>query len=139
MPPAPTQFSIHPSSGVPIYRQLIDQVLALIASGRLDTDDPLPSVRALAQSLEVNPMTVSKAYARLEAQGVLKRLRGRGMVVATTGPRSKRPRLAARETEVRPLIEQAVLRARQLNLTDRQFLALAQTLLKNNPQEVPRD
>ena len=139
MPPAPTQFSIHPSSGVPIYRQLIDQVLALIAGGRLNAGDPLPSVRALAQTLEVNPMTVSKAYARLEAQGVLQRLRGRGMVVAANAPPSKRPRLADRETEVRPLIEQAVLRARQMNLTDRQFLAMTQKLLKDHPQEVPRD
>ena len=65
------EFEIHPSSGVPIYRQIMDQVRALVASGRLQAGDMLPSIRQLAGDLEVNMMTVSKAYARLEADGVL--------------------------------------------------------------------
>jgi GntR family transcriptional regulator len=75
-------FSVHPSSGVPIYRQLIDQVEAMIAGGRLVPGDTLPSVRDMASELGINMMTVSKAWAKLEATGLLERSRGKGMVVA---------------------------------------------------------
>ena len=57
-------FEIHPSSGAPIYRQIMDQVKALVASRRLVPGQMLPSIRQLATDLEVNMMTVSKAYAR---------------------------------------------------------------------------
>ena len=77
----PLQFEIHPSSGVPIYRQIMDQVRAQTASGRLKPGDLLPSVRQMAVDLAVNMMTVSKAYARLEIEGVLERDRGTGMRV----------------------------------------------------------
>lgn len=75
-------FQIHPSSGVPIYRQLMDQVRTLIAAGRLSADEMLPSVRQIAEDLQINPMTVSKAYSLLERDGVLERVRGQGMRVA---------------------------------------------------------
>jgi len=74
-------FRIFPSSGVPIYRQIMDQIGRLLASGHLCPGDRLPSVRVLASSLEVNPMTVSKAYSTLEAEGVLERVRGLGMQI----------------------------------------------------------
>ena len=67
------QFEVHPSSGVPIYRQLMDQVRAMIASGQLADGDLLPSVRQMADELQVNMMTVSKAWSRLEVEGVLER------------------------------------------------------------------
>lgn len=130
----PLDFSIHASSGVPIYRQVMDQVLAMVAGGRLSAGDALPSVRVLAQSLEVNPMTVSKAYTRLEQAGVLERLRGKGMVVAVVDAEAGSSDLGTRQSEVEPLIEQAVVRARQLNLTDRQFLAVVNAYLKENPR-----
>ena len=75
-------FVVHASSGVPIYRQLVDQVEALVAGGRLRPGDVVPSVRQVATALGINPMTVSKAWGRLESDGVLIRDRGRGMVVA---------------------------------------------------------
>jgi GntR family transcriptional regulator len=59
-------FQVNPSSGMPIYRQLMDQVRALVASGRLAEGDLLPSVRQVGQDLQVNQMTVSKAYSLLE-------------------------------------------------------------------------
>src|SRR5438094_6067156 len=82
MPDIPFQFEIHPSSGVPIYRQVMDQVKALASSGRLRPGDMLPSVRQMAVELQINMMTVSKAYARMEAEGVLERARGQGMLIA---------------------------------------------------------
>jgi len=129
----PAEFSIHPSSGVPIYRQLIDQVQSLVAGGRLKPGDALPSVRELAGRLEVNPMTVSKAYSRLEADGALDRLRGRGMVVADTPGPPDTP-VADRKDEIRPLVRAAVLRARQLNLTDAQLRRVLDDLIKEHPR-----
>ena len=103
--PAPSlQFEIQPSSGVPIYRQLMDQVRALAASGRLATGELLPSIRQLATDLEVNMMTVSKAYARLEAEGVLERVRGTGMRIS---PAAGGGSTAERQRELAPLAETA--------------------------------
>ncbi|MEO8269996.1 MAG: GntR family transcriptional regulator, partial [Aureliella sp.] len=79
MPVSPNQFTVSPSSGVPIFRQIIDQVLALIVSGKLSSEDMLPSTRDMARFLEINMMTVSKAYSKLESDGVAERVRGRGM------------------------------------------------------------
>ena len=78
-------FDIVPTATTPIYRQIVEQVHRLVASGQLAVGDDLPSVRAVAQQHAINPMTVSKAYSLLEAQGVLERLRGVGMVVASRG------------------------------------------------------
>src|SRR5262249_10495655 len=80
-------FQVNISSGVPIYRQLMDQVRALVASGRLAEGDLLASVRQVAQDLQVNQMTVSKAYSLLERDGVVERVRGQGMRVNHKSPR----------------------------------------------------
>ncbi len=128
MTSGPLSFQIHPSSGVPIYRQIMDQAQALIASGRLKPGDLLPSVRQLAVELEVNMMTVSKAYARLEADGVLERDRGTGMRVRE---QTITARVADRQRELRELAEHVVTRGLQLGLTDEQILAVVKTLLKD--------
>lgn len=107
-------FEIHPSSGVPIYRQLIDQVLALIAGGKLGEGDFLPSVRQVANSAAINPMTVSKAYSKLEAQGIVQRVRGQGMRIVRPTPDGTN---AEREQQFRKLAELALHRAQQLGLT----------------------
>src|ERR1700730_13363128 len=121
------EFEIHPSSGAPIYRQIMDQVKALVASRRLVPGQMLPSIRQLATDLEVNMMTVSKAYARLEAVGVLERQRGTGMRVRATAPSGS---VAERQKELAPLVDAMVMRATQLNLTPPQILAVIRTALK---------
>jgi GntR family transcriptional regulator len=77
---------IDPSSGVPVYRQLMDQIRFLIASGVLAPGDPVPSTRTLSSELGVNPMTISKAYSYLERDGVLERRPGQPLVVKSFGP-----------------------------------------------------
>jgi GntR family transcriptional regulator len=69
-------------SGLPIYRQVIDQLRQQIMAGRLSEGEQLVSVRELAAQLRVNPMTISKAYALLEVEGLLERRRGIGLFVA---------------------------------------------------------
>ena len=121
------QFEIHPSSGVPIYRQIMDQVQAMIGSGRLASGDLLPSVRQLGADLEVNMMTVSKAYARLEADGILERVRGKGMRVKQ---RESGGRVKDRQQELKPLVDPMITRAQQLGLTDEQIIAVVKSVLR---------
>jgi len=72
---------VDPQSGVPVYRQLMDQVRFHVASGLLKPGDELPSTRALSSQLGVNPMTISKAYSYLEREQVVERRPGRPLVV----------------------------------------------------------
>ncbi|MEI8011539.1 MAG: GntR family transcriptional regulator [Candidatus Omnitrophota bacterium] len=72
-------FQISPASGVPIYRQIYDQVKIGIAMGKFVAGEFLPSIRDVSKSLEVNPMTVSKAYSSLEKSGIIEFVRGQGM------------------------------------------------------------
>jgi GntR family transcriptional regulator len=78
----PLTISIQTSSSVPIYRQIVEQVCAAVLAGRLREDEPLPSVRALAEQLLVNPNTVSRAWGELVREGVLESRPGRGMFVS---------------------------------------------------------
>ncbi len=75
-------FRLDSKSGVPIYRQIMDQIRHGIASGRLRPGEQLPTVRALAVELAVNPNTVIKAYSLLEQQGVVTSEQGSGTFVA---------------------------------------------------------
>ena len=68
-------------SGVPVYRQLIDQVLVAIASGQLASGDQLPTVRQLAVNLSINPNTVVRAYKELEIRGMLTTQQGTGTFI----------------------------------------------------------
>jgi len=71
--------------GVPIYRQIVNQVKYLIASGQMAPGEELPPIRTLAQQLLVTPNTVVKAYGDLEAEGVVRKRRGAGTYVADAG------------------------------------------------------
>ncbi len=78
-------YSLNPASGVPLYRQIVDQTRLLVAAGRIVPGACLPSVRTMAAELDINPMTVSKAYSLLEQAGIVERRRGIGMVVTEVG------------------------------------------------------
>ncbi|HEY4235398.1 MAG TPA: GntR family transcriptional regulator [Lacipirellulaceae bacterium] len=121
-------FEINPTSGVPIYRQIVDQVHALVAGGALAPGDLLPSVRQVAQDAAVNPMTVSKAYSRLETEGVVRRVRGQGMEVM---PPSQNGSVDQRKQQFRAVIEPALHRARQLGLNRTQIRDVISSLLQD--------
>jgi GntR family transcriptional regulator len=78
---------INTSNGVPIYRQIADQVKVAVATGSLRTGDQLPSVRGLSETLVVNPTTVQRAYLELERGGVIETRRGQGTFVTGRGAR----------------------------------------------------
>ena len=109
-------FILNPQSGVPIYRQVLEQVRRMVASGQLPSGAVLPSIREVALQHAVNPMTISKAYALLEAQGLLERNRGKPMTVASQS--RAHSQLAKRLAQAAPLLDQLVLAARQLQLTE---------------------
>ena len=120
-------FSINTGSTEPIYRQLIQQVRRRIASGQLSAGQEIPSVRELAQTLAVHPMTISKAYSLLEAEGLLERRRGLSMVVAAQHTQAKSS--ASRVELLRPTLEKAAAEVQQLELPAAQAIKLFQTIL----------
>src|SRR5260370_1335557 len=83
----PFRFRLDPLSGVPVYRQIIDQVTGGIAAGTLSTGDQLPTVRQLAVDLAINPNTVIRAYRELEIRGVLDTQQGTGTFIAAQQPK----------------------------------------------------
>jgi len=115
-------FILNPQSGTPIYRQLLEQARRLIASGKLAPGTPLPSVRELAIEHAVNPMTISKAYAMLETEGLLERNRGKPMTVAAR-PKKETP-LRERLRQLEDEAEALVLAARQLEVTKHDVMEL---------------
>ena len=72
---------INTGSSVPIYKQITEQVRLAVATGRLTVTDQLPSVRALAESLVLNPNTVARAYAGLAREGLIETRPGRGVFI----------------------------------------------------------
>lgn len=78
----PFQFALDLHSGVPVYRQIIDQVRSGVASGSLNPGDQLPTVRQLAVDLSINPNTVLRAYRELELGGFLETHQGTGTFIA---------------------------------------------------------
>ena len=120
-------FSIQTGSAEPIYRQLIDHVRRRVASGQIKAGDEIPSVRDLAQRLAVHPMTISKAYSLLEAEGLLERRRGLAMRVAAQH-QAARP-ADERIALLRPVLARAAAEARQLQLPPHTVLQLLQDIL----------
>lgn len=121
-------FQVSTGTSEPIYRQLIEQLRRLIAGGQAQASDAMPSVREVATALGVNPMTVSKAYSMLEAEGLLVRRRGLGMVIAQGSPdkASQENRLEL----LRPGLQRIAQEARQLELSASPVLALFNSILK---------
>ena len=95
-------FRPNPSSGVPIYLQLMEQVKHSIETGALRPGEQLPGIRPLAEELVINPNTVAKAYRELEHEGVIELRHGAGAFAAVTG-RARKPteKVRAAQTIVR--------------------------------------
>lgn len=113
--------TINLSDGVPIYRQIVNQVKYLVASALLQPGEELPPIRTLALQLKVTPNTIVKAYHELEIAGVIHKRQGSGTFVSDT-----RPQLAIRER--RRVIEQRIdallAEAHQLNFTADEILRM---------------
>jgi GntR family transcriptional regulator len=104
-------FQIESSTGVPITRQMVDQIRAGCASGKLKPGDRMPSVRELARQLTINQNTVLRVYERLTAEGLLERRHGLGTFVAERLPGGQ---LKALRAAVRDDLSRLVRRALEL-------------------------
>lgn len=99
---------IDPRSPVPIYAQIASRLRVAVASGELKSGDPLPSVRALATQLRINPATVSQAYRELERDGSVEMRQGAGTYVsAVSNDRRRRNRIAEARRLVREMLAEA--------------------------------
>lgn len=123
---SPLPLALSAASGVPFYRQVVDQIGALVRSGQLAPGRKLPSVRELAAQLMVSLITVRRAYADLEAAGLVVRRQGQGTFVAEDVAEASAQQ--ARE-QAQEQLGRAVRRARQLGLDDEAILETIQRLL----------
>lgn len=108
-------FSIELTAGESPYRQIVYQATRAVVSGELSVGAPFPSIRALSQSLKVNPNTVQKAVSELVRTGLLEVKPGVGTVVAAWGPASSAERTALLSEEV----ERLLVEARRLGVSRR--------------------
>ncbi len=116
-------FRLNYKAGKAVYLQLVDQVKAAAASGSVQSGEPLPGIRPLAEELRVNRNTVAKAYAELEAQGIIETIAGKGCFVRENhSPYKKevRRKLAA------ATMDDAVVQAHHLQIERTEFLRLAE-------------
>ena len=104
----PFEFRLDLRSGVPVYRQIIDQVMGGMAAGRLAGGHQLPTVRQVAVDLEINPNTVVRAYRELEIRGVLETQQGTGTFISQQ--KVKRDDLE-RQRQLNQLVDEFVSRA----------------------------
>ena len=133
VPPPLRIFTLETTSGVPIYRQLIDQVRRLVASGHLLPGAELPSVREVAAEYTVNPTTISKAYGLLELEGLVQRNRGKPMTIAPL--RRNQQALAQRLRQIEAQVDSLVLAARQLDLRATDLTALIKQKMQEEYDE----
>ena len=122
------EFKLDLKSGVPFHRQIVDQIRYGIASDRLMPGEQLPTVRALAVHLQVNPNTVRKAYSELEILGILDTQQGTGTFVS-----HQQVEIGADEKKrmLRQICDELVARGSQYGFTVREIITHMQRRLEN--------
>jgi GntR family transcriptional regulator len=123
------EFKLDLKSGVPFHRQIVDQIRYGIASDRLMPGEQLPTVRALAVHLQVNPNTVRKAYSELEILGILDTQQGTGTFVSH---RQVEILEAEKQGMLRQICDELVARGNQYGFTVREIVTHMQRRLEND-------
>ena len=119
---------VDPNSGVPVYRQVIDQIRFHVSTALLKPGDELPSTRVLSTRLGINPMTISKAYSFLERDGIVQRRPGLPLVVRAVENSEVEAR---RSDQVREALAPAVRIIRQLGVTPDEATRTLEEMLGN--------
>src|SRR3954452_9067898 len=128
---SPFQLRLDQRSGVPIYRQIIDQVVGGVAAGTLEGGDQLPTVRQLAVDLSINPNTVIRAYRELEIRGVLETQQGTGTFI---GQVKAETREGERERRLGQLVGDFLARVGAEGFTLEEAIAQLQELQTGGPK-----
>ena len=116
-------YQIDPHSGLPVYRQVMDQTKHYIASGSLVTGDQLPSIRDLATRLSLNPATIVKAYAELQNEGFMEIKQGKGAFVSQGLPEKEIP---SRRLQVSRIARQLAVESQQLGMPLDEIMGLVE-------------
>ena len=133
MDPGPTiEFRLDRQSGVPAYRQLVDQVRQALRLGILRPGDRLPTVRDVVRQIAINPNTVHRAYRELEQQGLTEGRPGSGTFVKDT-----LDQVPDERSELRQDLEAWVRAARQAGLADEGIAALIAEAMRSTESEGP--
>lgn len=127
-------FRVDAGSGVPIYRQLVEQVRREVMLGRLGPGDQLPTLREVVDTLAINPNTVVKAYAELEHEGLVVRRQGTGTFVSAAPP----ARVLVAPAGLRDSLFRWVRRAREAGLTGAQIRLLLSAALDEDVGDAER-
>jgi GntR family transcriptional regulator len=125
-------FDVDPSNGVPIYEQVVRQVVYAVASEALRAGDLVPSVRELARELTINPNTVARAYRQLQDDGVLDSVRGTGLAISAGALERCRE---ARVKLIQKRLQQLLVEARQSRLDPGVFRGLIEVELSTMHRE----
>jgi GntR family transcriptional regulator len=122
---------VDPSNDVPIFRQIVQQIKTAVAMGRLEPEDPLPSVRQLAVELAVNPNTVARAYLDLEIEGVIYKRQGAGTFVSGRGVEMSKNE---RRRVLRELLEKALVEGLNLGMEEKELRETFERVLEKMMQ-----
>src|SRR5436190_9253656 len=127
-------FRVDAGSGVPIYRQLVEQVRREVMLGRLGPGDQLPTLREVVEGLAINPNTVVKAYAELEHEGLVVRRQGTGTFVSSAPPAG----VLVAPPALRDALFRWMRRAREAGLTGEQIRLLISAALDDDAPDAAR-
>jgi GntR family transcriptional regulator len=121
------QFTVDPTSRLPICRQLTGQIREAIARGRLQPDERLPSIRELSRTVVVNPNTVARVYTELEREGILNTRPGLGVFVARPGSELSRK---VRKERLQDALDGLLTEAVHLGFTAEEVVAVVTEKVK---------
>lgn len=116
------QWQVEYNSGIPVYRQIINQASAAVAAGAFKAGDQLPTIRALSDRLNVNPNTVAKAYRELELKGVIVSERGSGSFIQVQPP-GPTPRAREKKEKLKNLYQRLLADVASSGLTESELLS----------------
>lgn len=134
----PAIFTVDPRSGVPIYLQLVDQIKRSVALGVLSGGEQLPTVKAMATDLTINPNTVARAYRDLERERVIETSPGRGSFVRAS-QESATPNQTVTDV-VESALGEAIREARSMGLSQKELRAVIDRVVQRwyaSDQEAP--
>lgn len=116
------QWQVEYNSGIPVYRQIINQARAAVAAGAFKAGDQMPTIRALSERLNVNPNTVAKAYRELELKGIIVSERGSGSFIQAQPPASA-PGARVKKAKLKDLYHRLLADAASSGLTEDELLS----------------
>jgi GntR family transcriptional regulator len=116
------QWQVEYNSGIPVYRQIINQACAAVAAGAFKPGDQLPTIRALSERLNVNPNTVAKAYRELELKGIIVSERGSGSFIQAQPP-APVPDAREKKARLKNLYHRLLADAASSGLTESELLS----------------